>query len=754
MTGTKSLHGRVLHSLLGRVMGRVSVAVVAAAAVALLAPAVPMASADPAGDADAAINQAYDAAGGPAGALGPKEGGVYPVGAGFGQNFAAGRIFFSPESGAHSMQGAILDKYLSLGGPGDGDLGFPNIDEGAGRAPNSRNTTFSAPDNPVIFWTPDTGAHVVRGAINAAWDQLGGSAGTLGVPTEDEIYSGDVVSQKFTGGEVSWNRKTKTFTTTPPELADQLQGLRIPGTPQSEIDAARRAAGGPLGPLGAAEGAPTPIGDDGLVQTFAGGKIFYSPATGANVLTGQVLEKYESVGGPTGDLGFPTSNEADGGVAPASRVATFAAGDDPVIFWTPDYGAVIVRGAINAAWAKLGGATGQLGAPTADQTENGDAVTQTFAGGAITFDRASQQFSTEPPNLASQLAGLQVPQAGPPQTPQAGEPGTAAGEQKWYQKWWWALAIVPVLILVGAVVAAVLFQRRRRDDREPLDRFDDHDDYDGDYGGDYGSDYGSDYDGDHDGGPEDRRPANAESDEDSDDRTFAFGAVEGASPASVHAVDQPYVPLSAWAMPADEDAGATSAGDVHGQDHEHDDEHDHGQGRGEGHRADLTEDQDDIDTGPIRIADERDLERDLEDEPDVGPEDVEGDEPRTEFAAHDVAAPVGLRAGEPDTAAAAAGWALPADVEDGSMSQAEAEPVSGPPSGRHAAVQVDEPAPSQTSLRLAHDDPYGAPRGYPVKADTKSGVYWLPGSSQYERAAADIWFASEEFALTNGFVRA
>ena len=77
------------------------------------------------------------------------------------------------------------------------------------RPPDSRNTTFSAVDKPVIFWTPDTGAHVVRGAINAAWDKLGGSAGPLGVPTEDEVFKGDLVSQKFTGGELTWNRSSQ-----------------------------------------------------------------------------------------------------------------------------------------------------------------------------------------------------------------------------------------------------------------------------------------------------------------------------------------------------------------------------------------------------------------------------------------------------------------------------------------------------------------------------------------------------------------
>ena len=35
----------------------------------------------------------------------------------------------------------------------------------------------------MIFWTPDNGAFVVRGAIKAAWAKLGGATGTLGVPT-------------------------------------------------------------------------------------------------------------------------------------------------------------------------------------------------------------------------------------------------------------------------------------------------------------------------------------------------------------------------------------------------------------------------------------------------------------------------------------------------------------------------------------------------------------------------------------------
>ncbi|MDT5112553.1 MAG: hypothetical protein QOJ28_608 [Mycobacterium sp.] len=646
-----------LRTLLGSTMGRVAVGLVTAAAVAFLAP--PLASADPIGDADAAMTQAWEAGGGATGSLGIKDGGAYPAGAGFGQNFAGGKIFFTPQTGAHIMAGAILDKYLSLGGPADGDLGFPNIDEGAGKAPNSRNTTFSAADNPVIFWTPDTGAHVVRGALNAAWDRLGGSAGVLGVPTEDEVYRGDLVNQTFTGGQLSWNRKTNSFTSTPPELAEQLAGLEVPGDVTSAINTARRVAGGPMGPLGAADGGQYQIGTDGTGQNYAGGKIFYSPATGANVVTGQVLAKYESVGGPQGDMGFPTSSVGDGGLAPQSSIVTFAAPDQPVIFWTPDFGADIVRGAMNAAWAKLGGATGELGAPTADQTESGEEITQKFNGGAITWNKVTNEFSTEPAKLASQLAGLEIPGLKALQAPPPGEVSTTAKGDKWYT-WhrWWLLAIVPIAVLLVAVVIGVLLNRRRHDDR-PLDGFDDgyvgHDD-----------------------------------DDDDDDDGFGHEPDAGgrrepeSGPMPVITIGPPvqYSPVSMWAMPdtgtPESEVPAEAPAPAPPAEVE----------------ADFQEDPDSVDTAPTQIPSEPEPDHDEEDEPDAGPA-----------------------------------------------------------SGRHSAIIIEEPAPAETSLRLATEDPFHAPDGYPIKADTKSGLYWLPGTGRYDHARAEIWFASEEFALTNGFVR-
>ena len=273
-----------------RLIGSVLVSLTAAAVAAtLLAPA---ASASPIGDAEAAIMAAWDKAGGDTSPLGARKGDVYPVGDGFALDFDGGKMFFTPATGAKFAYGPILDKYESLGGPAGSDLGFPSINEVPGLAgPDSRVITFSASDKPVIYWTPDHGAYVVRGAINAAWDKLGSSGGVLGVPVGDEAYSGAVSSQKFSGGQVSWDRQTKQFSTDPPALADQLKGLQVAIDPTAEINTAWRAAGGPNGPLGAKQGGQYPIGGDGLAQNFVGGKVFFSPATGANAIENDILAK-------------------------------------------------------------------------------------------------------------------------------------------------------------------------------------------------------------------------------------------------------------------------------------------------------------------------------------------------------------------------------------------------------------------------------------------------------------------------------
>lgn len=697
-----------------RIVGRLTIGLLGIATAFLLAPS---ATAQPEVDANNAITAAWQAGGGDTGPLGPRSGDVYPIGAGFAQNFASGKVFFTPATGAHAMQGAILEKYEALGGPADSDLGFPTIDEGPGRAPDSRNTTFSAADNPVIFWTPATGARVVRGPINAAWDKLGGSSGVLGVPTEDETYDASTVSQKFSGGEISYDSQSKTFTTVPPGLAGQLADLSIPDDPVTAINAARRAAGGPLGPLGAAEGEPYEIGDAGMGQNFVNGTIFYSPDTGANVVTGQVLAKYESVGGPEGDLGFPITSEEDGGLAPASRLSRFAASDKPVIFWTPDHGAVIVRGAINAAWDKLGGATGELGAPVTDQTQDGAVVTQRFSGGAISWDSAARKFTTEPAGLASQLAGLEVPEAEPPQAPpsaQASQDPENSG-LKW--KWWWLLAIVPVLLLAGLVAFAVMRSRHRGDQDDVF------------------AVPGQDY------GPQDYEPspttadAQAGTEDGSESALFGdsyaregLGSLASAAPATPPpSEDFTPDPASFWGAPVPHGAESERGDEIASPDVEQ-------------------EDPDTVDTAPTRIVSAatvstptHDVADEAEDQAD-GAEDLAGEwhHDDAEVAADHDAEVAADR--EPLLASALGAAAVPAR-----------DPIAD--TGRHARIDIDEPIPHGTALHMPYDDPAEIPEGYPIKADTQSGLYWTPDSIDYHEAPVEIWFATEEIARTNGFVR-
>ena len=670
------------------VIPQVIIGLLAVSTTVLLAP---ITAAQPEADANGAITAAWEASGGDGGPLGPRNGDVFPIGEGFGQNFAGGKMFFTPATGAHFVQGAILEKYESLGGPADSDLGFPTIDEGPGRAPDSRNVTFSATDKPVIFFTPATGARVVRGPINSAWDTLGGSAGELGVPAEDEVYRGSVVSQKFTGGELSYDLKKKSFTTVPPELASRLGDLKIPDDPEAAINAARRAAGGALGPLGAAEGDPTSIGKDGLRQNFAGGAIFYTPATGANVVTGQVLAKYESVGGPEGDLGFPITSEVDGGLATESRMSSFAAEDKPVIFWTPEYGAVIVRGAMAAAWDKLDGAKGALGAPMADQTEAGDVITQRFSGGVVSWDRSKNQFKTEPANLASELSGVEVPgQQKSPDAPSASQASDSDGKSWLKFSWWWLLALVPVVILIGAVLLAIVLRRGKGEDPFASDGSYAMDD--GRFGHDPDHPYGA-------GGSADRLST------DDEYAAAMFG--------------DRYASAGLGSQPPDVDVH-------HGQDLPHSDDE-------PSHDDDRSHVEDWLRSDEVHGADD--------DAWGAPPPDVEEEPP----APHDESEQSDESVDDDDSDA---------------VDTAPTAVISVPPvfardpltdTGRHARIEIDEPE-LRIAFLVALEDPNEAPEGYPVKANTKTGVYWAPGSAMYDDASAEIWFASEELAQVNGFV--
>ena len=76
-----------------------------------------------------------------------------------------------------------------------------------------------------------------------------------------------------------------------------------------------------------------------------------------------------------------------------------------------------------------------------------------------------------------------------------------------------------------------------------------------------------------------------------------------------------------------------------------------------------------------------------------------------------------------------------------------------PPSLPRPPPQPAGPA-GRPTIHMPLADPYQVPDGYPVKASAGSGLYYLPDSALYDDTVAEIWFASEDAALSSGFVKA
>ncbi len=203
------------------------------------------------------------------GTLGSPVGAQYTVPGGTAQNYTGGRIYYSPATGARIVRGAILTHYLTLGGPA-GPAGLPSTDELATPDGVGRFNHFTGSGGASIYWTPAAGAHEVRGAIRTLWAASGWERGPLGYPTTDE-------------------------TTTP----DQL----------------------------------------GRYNHFTGsaGSIYWTPGTGAHEVHGAIAARWAAAGWERSPLGYPTSNEY---TVTGGRASAFAHG---TITWNAVTGATTVR---------------------------------------------------------------------------------------------------------------------------------------------------------------------------------------------------------------------------------------------------------------------------------------------------------------------------------------------------------------------------------------------------------------------------
>lgn len=132
-----------------------------------------------------------------------------------------------PEDLARSMEGtAIHARWQELGGL-NSMLGAPTSPEAAADG-LARYVTF---EHGAMYWSPQTGAQPLTGAIYAAWADLGYERGALGLPTSAEIQEPEWVGQNFQHGTLNFDRASGTVTRVIDGIAEELPPPQPEGPP-------------------------------------------------------------------------------------------------------------------------------------------------------------------------------------------------------------------------------------------------------------------------------------------------------------------------------------------------------------------------------------------------------------------------------------------------------------------------------------------------------------------------------------------
>ena len=242
------------------------------------------------------------------GRLGAATGPEVGVAGGAMRPYERGVIYWSAATGALVVWGALLVKYLALGGPRG--FGLRKTDE-VGVAGGARSSFTRGS----LFWSSATGAHLVWGANLVRYDALGGPT-ALGFPTTDEVGVAGGSRNTFTRGSLFWAETTGTHLVWGANLVkyDALGGPAFLGFPTTDE-------------VGVAGGARS---------TFTRGSLFWAERTAAHFVWGDILVAYDRTGGPAGELGFATTDEV---AVPGGARSTFENGR--YIDWSAGAGAVV-----------------------------------------------------------------------------------------------------------------------------------------------------------------------------------------------------------------------------------------------------------------------------------------------------------------------------------------------------------------------------------------------------------------------------
>jgi len=188
-------------------------------------------------------------------------------------------------------------------------LGELQSDEIDGKKRGSKKSLFRAGG---IYWSGTTGARTVLGDIFINYENLDASSHAIGLPTKD--------ATTITGGKMQLFQKGRMYCKRGSNVAKEVHGsilnrfLKLGGHTKKGF----------------------PISDEldikkgtkviGKRSDFEKCSIYWSSKTGAFEVYGSISKKYNQLGGPLGQLGFPTSGEMDIPKENGSRYNTFQNG--------------------------------------------------------------------------------------------------------------------------------------------------------------------------------------------------------------------------------------------------------------------------------------------------------------------------------------------------------------------------------------------------------------------------------------------
>ncbi len=265
-----------------------------------------------------------------------------------------------------SVPDYLVTKVVENGGAGNDALSFVRAYRTAGKAVNPAvaavldggtgdNKYPNGNYNDIVIDPVLTQGRAVMKTVLDKWVSTGGVAGALGKPTADyRVLPGGAHAARFQRGDIYWSAAT---------------GTRVVfGAVRDKYNA----LGGAAGFLGLPTGDLTFVWA-GIMTRFQGGDIYWSGATGAHVVYGDILTKFNALGG-VGFCGFPVSDEV---AVPGGRASFF---EDADIYWSAATGAHEVHGGFRDRYNALGGAGSRLGLPIDELRYNIDQRGHQFAG--------------------------------------------------------------------------------------------------------------------------------------------------------------------------------------------------------------------------------------------------------------------------------------------------------------------------------------------------------------------------------------